>query len=183
MGYGQLKYGPFTDLQQPLFAFSFPFGESKGFSGPVQSHLNSDAMVAREGRPQGAPLPIQAASRSFVPLRCICPGLGQVRSSQVDLSRSRSIQVDVIPFFWTCVLFFANVSSPFLMGYGQLKYGPFTDLQQPLFAFSFPFGESKGFSGPVQSHQNSDAMIAREGRPQGAPLLIQAESREYVPIR
>jgi hypothetical protein len=71
----------------------------------------------------------------------------------------------VIPFFfWTCVLFFANVSSPSLMGYGQLKYGPFTDLQQPLFAFSFPFGESNGFSGPVQSHLNSDAMVAHEWR-------------------
>ena len=99
MGYGQSIYGPFTDLQRFSFIFRFSFGDSDGFSGPGLSHLNSDATVACEGRPQGAPLPIQAASRSFVPLRCICPGLGQVRSSQVDLSRSRSIQVDVILFF------------------------------------------------------------------------------------
>jgi len=46
MGYGQLKYGPFTDLQQPSLAFSFPLGESNGFSGPVQLYLNWEASVA-----------------------------------------------------------------------------------------------------------------------------------------
>ncbi len=183
MGCGQLNYGLFTDLLRPFFTFGYSLSESHGFSGPGPSHLNSDAIVARDGRPQGAPLPIQAASGGFVPLRCICPCLGQVGSSQVDLSRSRSIQVDVISFFWTYVLDFANGSSPSLMGYGQLKYGQFADLQWPSFAFGLSLGASYGFSGPGQTHLNSDAIAAHEGRPQGAPLPIRAEARGFGPIR
>ena len=145
----------------------------------VQTHFSSDSKIAHEGRPY----PVQAASRSLVPLRRICPGLGQVRSIQVDLSRSRSIQVDGFSFFWTRALFFATVSSPSLMGYGQLNSGQSTDLQQPFFALSFSVGESNCFSGPVQSHLNSEATVACEGRPQEAHLPIQAASRDSVQIR
>ena len=175
--------GNSQDYSGPTSPSIFSLGGSHGFAGPGQTLLNSDAIMARAGHPQGAPLPVRAASGGFVPFRCICPCLGQVRSSQVDLSRSRSIQVDVISFFWTCVLDFANGSSPSLMGYGQLKYGQFADLQWPSFAFVLSLGESYGFSGPGQTHLNSDAIAACEGRPQGAPLPIWAGARGFGPIR
>ena len=118
-----------------------------------------------------------------------CPNLRQLHgfmSHQVDICRVKSTYVALgrgVFFFLTIMLGFANVSSPSMMGCGQLNYGQFTDLQRPYFTFGFSLGESHGFSGPGQTLLNSDAVIAREGRPQGAPLPIQATSRGFVPIR
>ena len=62
-------------------------------------------------------------------------------SRQAYLCRARS---RCFLFFWTIVLGFADVSSPSLMGYGQLKCGHFADLQRFSFVFGFSLSESKG---------------------------------------
>ena len=150
MGYGQLDYGQFTDLQRSYFAFRFSLSESNGFSGPEQSHLNSDAIVAHEMRPLWAPLPDSGnITRS-------CPNsmhLPWVRADYVGLCRVKSRQVAVILFFWTYMLDFANGSSPSLINYGQLNYGQFTDLQRSYFTFRFSFGESNGFIMMIRSQE------------------------------
>ena len=51
------------------------FGREPWFLGPEESQPSSDAIVAREGRPQGAPLAIRAGSRGLVPIRLVQPGL------------------------------------------------------------------------------------------------------------
>ena len=89
----------------------------------------------------------------------------------------------VFPFFLTYMLVFAEVSSLSFVGYGQSIHGPFTDLQRPFFAFRFSVSESSGFTRLEQSHLNSDVIAAHEGRPQGAPLLVRAGARDYVPMR
>ena len=43
----------------------------------------------------------------------------------------------MIPFFGTYVVDFADVSSPSLMGYGQLNYRQFTDSRRACFTFIF----------------------------------------------
>ncbi len=51
------------------------FGREPWFLGPEESQPSSDAIVARAGRTQGAPLPIRAGSRGLVPIRLVQPGL------------------------------------------------------------------------------------------------------------
>ncbi len=163
-----MDYGQFTDLQRTSFTFRFSLSESNGFSGPEQSPLNSDAIVAHGGRPQGVPLPGAGSITKSCPNSMHLPW---VRADYVGLCRVRSRQVAVILFFWTYMLDFANGSSPSLINYGQLNYGPFTDFQRSYFAFRFSLSESHGFSGPEQSHLNSDAIVAHEVRPLWAPLV------------
>ena len=55
VGYGQSIHGPFTDLQRPYFAFRFSVSKSSDFTRLEQSHLNSDAIVAREALTERAP--------------------------------------------------------------------------------------------------------------------------------
>ena len=76
MGCGQLNHGQFTDLQRPFFTFGYSLSESHGFSGPGQTLLNSDATMARAGRPQGAPLPVRTEARGFVPNSMQLPVVG-----------------------------------------------------------------------------------------------------------
>ena len=71
----------------------------------------------------------------------------------------------VFPFFLTYILVFAEVCSLSFVGYGQLNCGHFTDLQRPFFALRFSVSESSGFTRLEQSHLNSDAIAAHEGRP------------------
>ena len=51
------------------------FGREPWLLGPEELQPSSEAIVAREGRPQGAPLPIRAGSRGLVPIRLVQPGL------------------------------------------------------------------------------------------------------------
>jgi hypothetical protein len=109
MGYEQMNYGQFTEIQRSYFTLRFSFGESHGVSGPEHSHLNMDAIIANDGNPPGAHLPIQAAQRGFVPIQCNCIGSGREKSEKVGLSRTVSL-------FLTHMLDFANVFSASLMG-------------------------------------------------------------------
>ena len=82
-----------------------------------------------------------------------CPNLRQLHgfmSHQVDICRVKSTYVALgrgVFFSLTIMLGFANVSSPSLMGYGQLNHGHFTDLQRSYFIVSFSLGARHGFSG------------------------------------
>ena len=64
-----------------------------------------------------------------------------------------SFSVVLIKTKGTYILDFANVSSPSLMGYRQLNYGQFTDLQRSYFTFRFSFGESHGFIMMIRSQE------------------------------
>ena len=131
---------------------------------------------------------------------------GRLMSSQVDPSRSRSIQVVWFSFFGVCVVGFAGVCSLSLLGYGQ-----FTGLQGFSLASRFPVQReswlhdnedtlsampihisAQGFcvtvfhaialcqwcDGPRKgkAHLDSEARIAQAGHLQGVPLPIHAES-------
>ena len=63
------------------------------------------------------------------------------------------------------MLDFANILSPTLMDYGEMKNGHFTDLQRPSYILRFSLGESHGYLGQEQSVLNGDALNAHEGRP------------------
>ena len=161
-------------------------GYSLTYIGPTLPSVSLWARVA-DSQDQSSHIPIRApelpwkgahewASTQF---RQYYAGLSNLRqlhgfmSHQVDICRVKSTYVALgrgVFFFLTIMLGFANVSSPSMMGCGQLNHGLFTDLQRPFFTFGFSLGESHGFSGPGQTLLNSDAIMAREGHPQGAPL-------------
>ena len=102
MGCGQLKYGQFTDLQRPFFTFGFSLGESHGFSGPGQTLPNSDAIMARAGHPQGAPLPDSGSITGVWPSSMQLPVDGacfdvqcRTMTEKVGKSRKKSENVGV----------------------------------------------------------------------------------------
>ena len=131
-------WGHFTAFQLTAFTFKFSMGESSGFSnraprlsikrahkgalpesggryrlffslmrlscGEEQSRLSSDASLAHAGRPQRVPIRFRQPYEALHQFDAIILG-------QVDLSRSKSIQSRVFPFFLDFFLDFADVSS------------------------------------------------------------------------
>ena len=134
-------WGHFTAFQLTAFTFKFSMGESSGFSnraprlsikrahkgalpesggryrlffslmrlscGEEQSRLSSDASLAHAGRPQRVPIRFRQPYEAYEALH----QFDAIILGQVDLSRSKSIQSRVIPFFWTFFFDFADVSS------------------------------------------------------------------------
>ena len=71
----------------------------------------------------------------------------------------------MIPFFLDLCAFFRKRFFAVFDGLWAVEMWAIHRLTAVLLHLQIVLGESNGFSGPVQSHLNSDAVIAREGRP------------------
>ena len=149
--------------------------------GTGQTHLNSDAKIADEGRPQGAPLPI-AFSRRYAlgraptrgpPTNCLlqafCPGEGTHKGRPYQLP-----SLGVLPWGGhpQGAPLPAVFSRRFALGRAPTRGAPTNCLLQALCP-----GEGTHKGPPYQ--WPSPGVMPWGGRPQGAPLPI-AFSRRYA---
>ena len=149
--------------------------------GTGQTHLNSDAKIADEGRPQGAPLPI-AFSRRYAlgraptrgpPTNCLlqafCPGEGTHKGRPYQLP-----SLGVLPWGGhpQGAPLPAVFSRRFALGRAPTRGAPTNCLLQ-----AFCPGEGTHKGPPYQ--WPSPGVMPWGGRPQGAPLPI-AFSRRYA---
>ena len=175
--------------------------------GTGQTHLNSDAKIADEGRPQGAPLPI-AFSRRFAlgraptrgaPTNCLlqafCPGEGTHKGRPYQLPSP-----GVLP--WGGHPQGAPLPIRHALGRAPTRGAPTNCLLQAFcpgegthkgrpYRFAMPWGgRPQGAPLPIRHALGraptrgapTDSPCPGDGTHKGRPYPIQAASRGFVPI-
>ena len=63
-----------------MYTIGADYAQFWGGRGAGQTHLNLDAKIAHEGRPQGAPLPDSGSLTRFCPNSMQLPWVGAIRA-------------------------------------------------------------------------------------------------------